>query len=223
MVGLKMSTAVFGILAKKNLFSLLLILILASLTIGSCDENLPAYRDPSDLMEGKIEGQYVLTISDNSVKVYLTIRNVFDETLEGQALIDGTLEIESSRDPQIRKSAQLRPSNLINARGYNGNSGVLTIDPGDSIRLGYSWNLVADNGTNLRSQFFRYTPDPTCRVPDRQIANEETFILRGELKVFDRIPVVRCSPAAFTFCYVNIWVNPKDCPPILTDRSCEFR
>ncbi|MEK6571037.1 MAG: hypothetical protein AABZ61_06680 [Bacteroidota bacterium] len=221
MIGLKVAMPISGIFTRKDFISVLLILAVVSVTINSCDENLPPYRDPSDLMEGKIEGQYVLIISDNSVKVFVTIRNVFDETLEGRAPLEGAVEIESLRDPRLRKSVPLRPSNLINARGYNGNLGVLTIDPGDSIRLGYSWNLIADNGTDLRSQFFRFTSDATC--PGRLIANEETFILRGELKVFDRLPAVRCGPAPFTFCYVNKWVNPKDCPPILTDRSCEFR
>ena len=210
-----------AIFTRKDFISVLLILTVVSVTINSCDENLPPYRDPSDLMEGKIEGQYVLTISDNSVKVFVTIRNVFDETLEGHAPLEGAIEIESLRDPRLRKSVPLRVANMISVHGYNSSLGLLTIDPGDSIRLGYSWNLIADNGTDLRSQFFRYTPDATCQ--DRLIANEETFILRGELKVFDRLPAVRCGPAGFAFCYVNKWVPPRDCPPILTDRSCEFQ
>ncbi len=54
----------------------LLVIVLASLSgsFGPCDESFPTYQEPKKIFEGKIEGAYVLTASDNSMKVYLTVR-----------------------------------------------------------------------------------------------------------------------------------------------------
>lgn len=189
----------------------------------SCKETLPPYLSPERVLVGDVGGLYVLTASDNSVKLYFTVRNVFDETLQGPAKLAGKIQIVLGRNPQVRKTAVLGVSNILYARSYDRQTGVITLDPGDSIRLGYSWDLVDDNGIDLRTSFFSYVSDPTCpdSLPEtRRITLEEKFQISGELLVFDRTGQVVPAPKELAFCYATNWVNPKYCPPIIPGEPC---
>jgi len=205
----------------KNFLSSLVILAVLGIATISCSESLPPYQDPAEVFQGKVTGQYVLTVADNSLKIYITLKNVFDETFQAQALLRGNLEIVLARKPEIRKTVSLYPSNILQARSYNSSNGMLTVDAGDSIRLGYSWDFIADDGTDLRRGIFILTEDPTCK--SREIAKDETFILSGDIKVFERTAPVKFGPTAYTFCYVTNWVNTKFCPPAQTDFPCGRR
>jgi len=193
------------------------------LAIGPCSESLPVYQEPQKLFDGKIEGVYVLTISDNSMKVYLSVTNIFDETFEGQGVLTGSIEIVSARDPNVRKTFSVSGGNVISARGYDRATGRLVIDPGDTLRLGVSWNLVDDSGRDLRRDFFSYIQDSTCLEYMRCLAFTEDFILQGSVKLYDRTAPVLAGPTAYSFCYVTKWISPKDCPPIITSAPCNLR
>jgi hypothetical protein len=193
------------------------------LAIGPCSESLPVYQEPQKLFDGKIEGVYVLTISDNSMKVYLSVTNIFDETFEGQGILTGSIEIVSARDPNVRKTFSISGGNVMSARGYDRVTGRLLIDPGDTVRLGVSWNLVDDTGRDLRRDFFSYIQDSTCLEYMRCLAFTEDFVLKGSVKLYDRTAPVLAGPTAYSFCYVTKYVNPKDCPPIITSAPCNLR
>lgn len=195
--------------------------LLLFLSFGPCDESLPVYQEPERILDGRIEGAYVLTIQDNSLKVYLKIKNVFDETLQGQAILKGTVEIISARDPQVRKTLVVGPGNIISARGYERNTGRLTIDPGDTITLGVSWDFTADDrGVDLRSNFFQYIKDVTC--DSRCLAFTEDFILTGDITVYPQRAPLRMS-VNFPVCFVSRWIKPNFCPPIITSAVCNLR
>jgi hypothetical protein len=193
------------------------------LAIGPCSESLPVYQEPQKLFDGKIEGAYALTIIDNSMKVYLSVTNIFDETFEGQGVLTGSIEIVSARDPNVRKTFSISGGNVISARGYDRATVRLVIDPGDTLRLGVSWNLVDDSGRDLRRDFFSYIEDSTCLEYTRCLAFTEDFVLKGNVKLYDRTAPVLAGPTAYSFCYVTKWINPKDCPPIITSALCNLR
>lgn len=178
----------------------------------SCEGELPLYRDPSDVLEGKMDGFYALSLTTNTLRVQLIVKNGFDETLQGAAIFDGQTVVTSTRDPNIHRSFSLSTANIIYARSYNAGSRVLTIDPGDSVKFEATWNFVDDNGTDLIAGFFRYQNDPTC--PSRRIGLPEFFTLSGEINVFDRIRTVRARVKQFRLCHVNPYVAPNFCPPI---------
>ncbi len=208
----------------KNFLSMLLILAALGITGISCSESLPPYRSPEDIFEGKIWGKYVLTQNENCIKVYAAVRNLYDETVQSTAVLQGRIEIIWSKDMNIRKTVIINASNLVYARNYNRTTGVLTLDPGDSLCLEYSWDLVADNGVNLissSSEFFIYLPDTTCKS-GRMIAREQTFMLRGELTVFSQVASVWFGLTTFTFCRVDRWVPVTGCPWINPDYSCIY-
>ncbi|MBI3787376.1 MAG: hypothetical protein HY276_03875 [Ignavibacteriales bacterium] len=194
----------------------------ASFAFGPCNESLPTYQAPDKIFEGSISTAYLLTIQYNAMSVQLVMVNIFDETFQAQGVLKGYVEIVSARDPSIRKRLEVGPGNVIHARGYDRNTGMLLIDPQDTIRVGVQWDFKADDsGRDLRRQFFQYIADTTCST--RCLAYTEDFIITGELKIYDQRAPVRFGPAGYSLCFVSQWVRPGDCPPIITSAPCNLR
>lgn len=201
-----------------TLFAFLLLIL-----SGSCEEQLPEYRDPRNALEESITGRYVLGISDNSMKIEVMVVNVYDETFEGKAVLQGSGSILLKRNQATAKTFTLTPANVSNGK-YNTATGILRMDPNDTLRLVFSWNFVADGGVDLRQTVFQYYPDPTCTFDQpvvimRRIAFQETFIIRATLRVFDKIADLSGGPYEFTLCHVDQWVPGNSCPPIIFDEN----
>ncbi len=218
----------------SHMLTVILIVSTALLIIGfcSCKESLPPYEEPAAVLEGKAKGQYVFSNKENLIRVYVTVKNIYDETLQSTAPLKGTIEITWPRYPSIRRTDSIDVSNLVYARKYDRDKGILTLDPGDSIRLEYSWNLMDDNGTFIYNEGDNQLVewkfiDTLCQAsPPRKIAREETFTLRGEFFVFKQAAPATFGPTPFSFCYVNKWVNPVTTPGcywIFADSSCVYR
>lgn len=195
--------------------------LLPVLLLLSCNEPFPPYNDPRDVFIGRIEGLYVLTLNDNSMKVYIDLVNKYDETLEENVAIDGSVEIGFLRDPLRKKTFSLSLGSLISNGRYNAARNTLRIDPGDTVRFATSWNFVDNNGYDLRASAFQYYIDDACS--QRCVANEEVFILSGQVKVFDKVPAITVGPVHFSVCYVKDYVAPANCPPVITSIPCSTR
>ena len=130
--------------------------------IGSCNESLPPYEDPSGYLQGSLLETYVLAHQNNYMGVHVRITNVFDEALDGPVQFQGQVQIRSVKDPSIVKTVSFSALNLTKAKHYDAASSRLTIDPGDTVQLSYSWDFIDDNGRDLRTSFFRFFADTTC-------------------------------------------------------------
>ena len=206
-----------------------ILVVLSCLSSGSCDETLPLREDPERVLEGAVECAYVLTALDNSLKIYLTVKNVFDETLQEYPRLTGKISITSVRDESVQKVFTIASTSLITAPAYNPATDILTLNPQETIRFGVSWNLTDDSGRDLRTSFFRYILDPSCdgspkpdgATPARCLAFTEEFKIEGEVTVFkQRAPVI--ATALYSLCFASRWVNPKYCPPIITAAPCNL-
>lgn len=205
--------------------------LLAIMTAGPiCNESLPPYSTPQDYLKGSIQGGYVITDSDNSVKVYLDVTNRYDETLEGPAVLLGEVEISLLRNAALRKSFTITSANLLTTGTYNATTGDIRIDPGQTIRFGVSWNLIDDNGVDLRDSVFQYWVDPECPnggPPSgsgaRCVAEEERFVIRGSVDIFGQTGHVVAGPEPFILCHVNKFVFGSLCPLIDYGNPCSKR
>lgn len=193
-------------------------LLLAIATLGPvCDERVPVYQDPRDVFSGWIS---VTSSTPSAMSINLVARNDFDETLEGEAVLRGEAEISLLNNPSIRKSFAFSPGDLITGK-FNSTTGTLRVDPGDTIRLRVFWDYVDEAGVNLTTDYFRYWEDPDC--PSRCIAEEEVFVLRGTLKVFDKTETISMGPTLFSLCHVSVHVPPQFCPPVDYTVECAKR
>lgn len=190
------------------------------LPAAGCDETLPSYREPGAVLEGRMEARYTLTASENRVGIIVTAVNRYEESLEGRRVLSGQVEIRSKRRPELRKTLTISPTQLIYARFNNNQTGTVRIDPGDSVRFLIVWNLAGED-TPEGNDFlglFTYYIDPACPGPPpgptRNIAFRETFILSGELKVFEQSAPALLGPVEFSFCRVSRWIEPNICPTV---------
>ena len=184
----------------------------------SCKEPLPAYRDPAQVFSGSARPAYLFSKTQNHLGVQLVVVNDYDETFEGRSLFEGSIEIALSRKPDLKKTFFLSSSNLIQGK-YNPGSRILSFDPRDSIRVGVTWDFIDDREVDLRTQEFVYRSDPMCSL--RRISQEETFIIKGNLKLYDRTDEIKFGPVTMTLCHVNVWVD-KVCVTLTPDEACRL-
>ena len=142
----------------------------------------------------------------------------FDETFQEKGILRGEIVIMLRRDPTVHKTLELSALDLASGN-YNSVTQVLTMDPGDTIRLFTPWDYTDDSYQDLRESEFVYISDPYCAI--RKVSLEEVFDVRGRLTVFDRVPQVKAGPTEFDFCHVDTWVSPQICTTILPEEACK--
>ncbi|MBX2992641.1 MAG: hypothetical protein KF749_15920 [Bacteroidetes bacterium] len=172
-------------------------LCLGAITDLSCKEPLPGYNDPVDVFDAYAYGLYAISLQENAVKAYITIVNTYDETFDGTAILSGQLVITWAKDVSFKRTVQLTASHLIYARNYNAGTGVLRLDPGDSIRFGFTWDMVADDGRRLFSMM-SFFPDPEC--PARFLSAEPIRLsFEGTAHVYHRTRIAIAQPGQIEF------------------------
>jgi hypothetical protein len=178
-----------------------------------CNESLPPYRDPSEVFDVSIHGEYVLGIAGNRVNLFVDVVNSYDETLEAEAEISGQIQMTLNRDPTFTWTATFGLAELMTTGKYNPTTRVLRVNPGDTLRFRIVWTYMDDSGRDFRTTVFRYFKDMTCN--DRCIAEMESFSLKASANIFSRIPEASSPQTAFSFCYVTAYIPPQFCPPIV--------
>jgi len=195
-----------------------------SVSLDSCKEPLPSYREPEQLFSGRIEGEYWLSDTEHSFRIYIYVTNIFDETLEGPASLKGSIELFFGRDPRIRKTFTLNSQNLISPRSYYPATGSLRIDPKQTLVFQAIWyfpanQVIDDSGRNLTgdtttASFFSYVDDKTCKW--RKLARPEDLVLEGNVNLFEKSAPVLVGPKVFPLCFVTNFVDVRICPRIIT-------
>lgn len=206
-------------------------ILMAFLTTGPiCNESLPPYENPRDLLAGGISATYVLTENQNVVRVFLDVTNRYDETLEGPADFTGSISITMAADPRFNMTFPLSAAQLMTPGVYNSGTGVITIDPGETIRFGVTWDLVASNGVNLPDSVFVYWTDPDCpsggppATPGpRCVAEEVVFLLEGGVTIFETTAPATAAPMMFSLCHVDKFVFGSYCDLVADFIPCSKR
>ena len=184
----------------------------------SCEEALPTYQDPNSVLKGSVRGRYVLSNTANVVRFDFLVVNTFDETFQDKGILKGEIVITLRRNPSVHKTMSLGPWDLVIGK-YEPSTQMLTMDPGDTVRLTVSWDYTDDQLKDLRDSLFIYVTDPGCSV--RKIALEELFELEGSLTVFQRAGSITAGPVEFGLCHVDRWVPPQICTSILPEEACD--
>jgi hypothetical protein len=202
------------------------ILLLFTLCFHSCDEELPVYNEPDARLDATVEGEYFLSDVEHSLRVYVRITNRYDETLDGPASLQGSVVLFSPRDTSVRKTLQLTRSNLIT--GTVNSSGILKIDPKETIVLKAVWDFSGDrviddfgrqlNGNSADVHFFSFVSDPDCSL--RLFAKPEDIVLQGKVTVFSQRAPMLVGPTVFRFCFVSNFVPVYLCSRVVTIVPC---
>jgi hypothetical protein len=207
-------------------FALSLGILVTSL---SCNEELPPYREPETLLTVSVDGEYFLGDTEHYLGVYVRIRNIFEETLDGPASLAGDVIITAARDPSIKKTLKLSSQNLIS--GNYSPDGVLRIDPNSTAVMKAVWAFPGDSvfvdggrdivhGAEGVPVFLRLGTDSTCRY--RLLAAPEDLLLQANLTVFTKKSPISTDIVVFPFCFITNYVTTKLCPAIVTMPPCNY-
>jgi hypothetical protein len=175
----------------------LYVLCLVAICLIACNETLPPYAEPQTPFSGVIYVRYQSRIQ--TLTITLTVKSTFDETLQDTAKLAGALQIVLADAPQYSKTVSIDRKNFITYGSLDPQTGLLTVNSGDSLSFVYNWDFVTDNGAVLPTDVFVKQPDP--QFPGRTISPPETFIVSGVVQVFTRFGQVTFFPIRFVMNY----------------------
>jgi hypothetical protein len=168
----------------------------------SCDENLPVYVEPTNVMAVSVLAveqldDHLAPPGHQMVRVVLQGVNNFDEPFLDSVRIEGTMKISWERQPYRYKTVTLTQRDLTDASLVS--NGKMLLVPGQAFTMEYYWNMRSDDGIYLPALMnFTWLTRRVC-APNTVCADPETFLVESSLKVYDRLGVVRALPAKFTF------------------------
>jgi hypothetical protein len=198
----------------KNFFRTIFFLApcLGVLVGSGCDELLPPRDNPKILFKGDITCYYIYSTTENDCIFFVDVTNIYHETIQDTAAVQGTIEVTLKRDPQYHKTIRLSLQNFHGPFVYDSLKNLFTIDPGKKAIFSAAWNFIDDNQVDLTTVIFRYLEDPACEA--RFKSQTETFIVKGSIRIISGGEIVPFGPKEFqTFSITPSFIVDKDCPP----------
>ena len=181
---------------------------LAALCIGwmlaasGCNENLPVYVDPQDVMQISVVAveqldDHLAPPGRQRVRIVLRGVNNYEEPFLDSVRIEGTMKIIWERQPFRFRTVKLTQRDLTDASLVT--NGKMLLLPGQAFSMEIFWNMRSDDGVYLPSLMnFAWLTRRVC-APNIACADPETFIIETTLNVYDQIGVLRAVPMKFTF------------------------
>ena len=145
---------------RSTLFNIILLLSLLEI---SCNDSLPPYVAPTDFLRATIrnisppEVYYSYWDTGNDIaftnisistapQVFsVEIVSTYEETLQDQLELSGSMVIESVKFPDFTVTIPFTVSSVTGAQ-YNPTTKLLTLNPGDTLKLKCNWRYRADSG-----------------------------------------------------------------------------
>lgn len=168
----------------------------------SCDENLPVYVEPTNVMAVSVVAveqldDHLAPPGHQMVRIVLQAVNNYDEPFLDSVRIEGTMKISWERQPFRYKTVTLTQRELTDQSLVL--NGKMLLVPGQAFTMEYFWNMRSDDGIYLPSLMnFTWLTRRVC-APNVACADPETFLVESSLKVYDRLGNVQASPAKFVF------------------------
>ncbi len=132
---------------------------------AGCNESLPPYAKPTAYLSATIHGPDVPAMTyienhlqeNNPARFYaltsgpfpykIGIQNVYEEVLQADADVDGTLDIWIADNPSIRRTLHLTADNFGGDPKYDYTTGTITIPPGQTLWATVDWDCRFDDST----------------------------------------------------------------------------
>lgn len=180
----------------------------------SCNDSLPPYVQPADVFHATVRNISPADISygypsilGNDIALlpvtisspqlfFVDIVNTFDEVLQDQAVVSGTLELVDLDAPDVKATIPITSANIAGLQ-YNSTTKILTLAPGDTLRLRCSWNYKTDDGhwAFERARIVDYVSDN--RGGTLITHAPMNFSVTARTKLFKSINVITSSSKAF--------------------------
>ena len=169
--------------------------IFCILLLSGCDESLPTYQQPENLLTiDRIEITQGTFSADGDYLVIFFIygKNQFDETFSDVVNIQGPVQIWNIEKPDLAATFSLNNSNFGPNTNLYGNK--LTIDPGEEFELRVTWDSHTDEGEDLAG-FFNMSPQTIASAS----SGARDFYVQVEVTLFEELGLMRSDPILFIF------------------------
>lgn len=133
----------------KRILMEVLVILGVSLLLG-CNESLPPYQSPVDLLSIRKIDVHVDGFTRSNLVIDIKGVNNYDDTLQDTARVNGTLDVWFPSHDNWRITLPVTNDNLKPPTELIGR--LLTIDPGDTFHLQLSWNLYSETGEDILPQ-----------------------------------------------------------------------
>jgi hypothetical protein len=180
-----------------------------------CQELLPPREDLSGLFTLSISSAFHRENGQNYVRIYVMVKNKTDETIQERADFQGTVEVTWVPDADVgfpgvdtKRTMHFDGRNLFRAPGFNAPTGILTLNPNDSIVFYLTWNMRSNDSTYL-PKYWGSISDNECNVLYyndevglRRISKRQHFSVSANLKLFDKLAMLFSDQIELSQCYV---------------------
>ena len=170
----------------------------------SCEESLPIYVAPTNILSLRIAQIEQLNNrqappSRQAVHIKLIGENIHDEVFQDSVNIKGSLRIWWKRKPERYRTMYLTLENFT-SRDLIHNGRMLLL-PGQQFTVEATWDMKTDDSVYVASPTEMNFAYPLERVCDYNIAcaDPEAFVVEASLNVYDRIGYVVAEAKEFSF------------------------
>jgi len=184
-----------------------------------CDELLPPRDEPQRFLQGGLSfepGIVVVTcfhqfetiiVRNANGASKLVLRNLYDDVLQGEPRILGSINIWLKDKPTEMSLVQLDRSNITNF--YLPPGGLLTLRPGDTVALSKQWS----HNTLAGKPCFQFASLAVRFDDSGELYWESSpvdFIAKGALQVFQDVQAEQMEQIEFSLVYHIYPVEPPD-------------
>jgi len=210
---------------KLNIESFLLkCIIIQSVVIQfSCEDPLPPYVNPGNILNATVNFVYeplviyryvdfnyflpTLRYSTPSFIINIGVINKFDETLQDNIYIDGKVEIWISDRPDDKVTITINEYS-INSSLVDPQTNILTLNPEDTLWLRVNWGYALDDGMPAftRMQYIEsHIPNSSSL---RHFHPEVFFTSRATVQIFKGVTPVRSTEKKFLLSFQGTIAPP---------------
>jgi hypothetical protein len=177
--------------------------LVCSSMILTCDESLPPYRSPQNILKAQIGvtdgiinrevncsfGTRIWNL--NPVPFQINVTNTFDETLQGLAnAVYGTMEVWKKDTPGFGKTFTI--FGVIDPLHVQNN--VLSLDPGETFVIGVTWYHDDDQNRRIWKVYNNHLSTAICARARLKVFKEAPEIFTPEFEIEIRYDIDTAHP-----------------------------
>lgn len=187
---------------STGVVSRILLLFGAMLSFLSCNESLPVYEPPRDVLAltvSQVEqmNDRIAPPGRQAVHIVIDGENIHDEVFLDSVHITGSVRIWWKRRPLRSITIPLDQRNLVNPNLVQ--NGKMLLLPGQKFSLDFFWNMRSEDSVYLPNEMnFAYLIRRTCGI-GIACADPEEFVVETSLLVYERLGILPAPPKEFTF------------------------
>ncbi len=182
----------------------LLLVVVAMLSSLSCEESLPTYVAPSQVLTASVEkaeqlSDRIAPPGRQMMRIKIVVENVYDEVFYDTVNIKGTMTITWLRKAERSRTITVDEKDFLD-RDLIKNRKMMLL-PGQKVGLQLFWNFKGDDSTYFPEEmvYARAEPRNCGGISGGTIicSNAEDMLVEGTLSIFKDLPPV--SVEAYTF------------------------